>query len=194
MSDAKVHNYAFRKALGYVRTKRGRLGSESIRKTYVSATHQFISTRSPYLPSYMPVKSFVILLQIIKNNLGEKKGVNSEKVIHRCYDVGFYLYSGPEEKDSPYQYLDPHKELKEVMGEFYHNLETPSAIFKDCETDLETSDSKITVTWKKLDEYPELFHYLEGLHAGMIKESKSDGELSAQKKRGDFIYIINLRE
>jgi hypothetical protein len=194
MSEPKVHNYAFRKALGYVRNKRGRLGIESIKQTFESATHQKLSTKYPYMPSYYPIKSFVILLQIIKSTLGEKKMGNSERSKSRCCDVGFYLYAGPEENDSPYHYLDPHKDLFHVMGEFYHNLKSPSAIFKDCDTNLETSDSEIIATWKKLADYIELFYYLEGAHLGMIKESSSEGKLSALMEGDAFIYTIKIGE
>lgn len=194
MSEAKVHNYAFRKALGYVRNKRGRQGSESVRETFENTTHQKISTRSPYLPSYLPIKSFVILLQIIENSLGDKKIVTAERKTHRCYDVGFYLYNGPEENDSPYHYLDPHKTLSEVVEEFYNNLATASAIFKNCDTDLTTEDLKIKITWKGCEEYIELFYYLEGAHAGMIKESSSEGLLRARKAGDTFIFEIELLE
>lgn len=192
MSEALVHNYAFRKALGYVGNKRGRGGSEEVRQTYENATHQKISTKSPYLPSYMPIKSFVILLQIIMNSLGDKKAINSGKRTHRCYDVGFYLYTGPSEKDSPYHYLDPHKPLSDVLNEFYHNLKTPSAFFKHCETELVTQGSTITITWKGFEEYIELFFYLEGMHAGMIKESVSEASMMAKKAKDTFLYEIEL--
>ncbi len=194
MSEAKVHNYAFRKALGYVRNKRGRAGSDSVRDIFENTTHQFISIRSPYMPSYLSVKSFVILLQIIKNSLGEKKMVSSERKTHRCYDVGFYLYTGPEETDSPYHYLDPHKPISEVVSEFYHNLTTPSAIFRNCRTTLAIKDSKIEAEWKGLGEYIELFYYLEGAHAGMIKESSGDGKVMGRKTRDAFVFEIELLE
>lgn len=192
MSDPKAHNYAFRKALGYVRNKRGRAGSDSVRETFQHTTHQMISIRSPYMPSYLPLKSFVIILQIIKNILGDKKIVTSDRKTHRCYDVGFYLYNGPEEEDSPYHYLDPHKPLSEVVSEFYQNLDTASAIFKNCDTELNIEDSKIKVKWKGCEEYIELFYYLEGLHAGMIKESISDGVQKARKTRDNLIFEIEL--
>lgn len=192
MSEATVHNYAFRKALGYVRNKRGKGGSESIREIFENTTHVKISTRSPYMPSYLPIKSFVILLQIIKKSLGDKKIVESARKTHRCYDVGFYLYTGPEETDSPYHYLDPHKPLSDVVGEFYHNLATPSAIFKNCETELEIEESKIKSKWKGCEEQIELFYYLEGLHAGMIKESAGEGILKAKKSRDTFVFEIEV--
>jgi hypothetical protein len=194
MSEAKVHNYAFRKALGYVRNKRGRLGIESIKQTFESTTHQKLSTQYPYMPSYYPIKSFVILLQIIKSNLGERQVSNSEVSKSRCCDIGFYLYAGPEESDSPYHYLDPHKDLPKVMGDFYHNLKSPSAIFKGCDTNLEISDSEIVATWKKLSDYIELFYYLEGVHLGMIKESSSEGKLTAIMEGDSFVYTIKLLE
>lgn len=194
MSEATAHNYAFRKALGYVKNKRGRNGSESVRETFENVTHKKISTRSPYMPSYLPIKSFVILLQIIKKSLGDKKIVDSAKKIHRCYDVGFYLYTGPEETDSPYHYLDPHKHVSEVVGEFYHNLATASAIFKNCKTDLKIKDLKINATWEGCEEHIELFYYLEGLHAGMIKESVSDGVLKARKARDTLFFEIEILE
>ena len=194
MSDPKAHNYAFRKALGYVRNKRGRAGSDSVRETFQHTTHQMISIRSPYMPSYLPLKSFVIILQIIKNSLGDKKIVTSDRKTDRCYDVGFYLYTGPEEGDSPYHYLDPHKPLSDVVSEFYHNLATASAIFKNCETELTIEDSKIKIKWKGCEEYIELFYYLEGLHAGMIKESISDGVQKARKTRDNLIFEIELIE
>lgn len=192
MSECIVHNYAFRKALGYVRNKKGKLGSENTRETFVSTTKQTISTRPPYLPSYLPLDSFVILLQIINSSLGEKKIVNEEKKTHRCFDVGFYLYAGPEEPDSPYHYLDPHQQLSRVMDDFYHNLQTPSAIFKECETSLDSKNKTIIASWKDCEGHMELFYYLEGVHAGMIKESSSEGELSAHKEGKAFVYKIKL--
>jgi hypothetical protein len=172
MSEAKVHNYAFRKALGYVRNKKGRLGIEEVKQTFENTTKQ--------------------KLAIIKNSLGEKKVVNAEKITDRCYDVGYYLYTGPNEKDSPYHYLDPHKEISQVVGEFYHNLKTPSAIFRDCEIALETNESEITVKWKKLGDYIELFFYLEGVHAGMIKESTSEAVLDSDKKGKTYSYKLTF--
>lgn len=192
MSEALVHNYAFRKALGYVRNKRGRSGSETVKETFEKAANQKISTRSPYMPSYLPIKSFVTLLQLIKKSLGDKKVADSTKKIHRCYDVGFFLYTGPEETDSPYHYLDPHKPLSEVIGEFYQNLGTASAIFKHCDTELTIDDSKIKAKWKGCEEHIELFYYLEGLHAGMIKESTGEGVLKAKKSRDTLVFEIEI--
>lgn len=192
MSEPKVHNYAFRKALGYVKNKRGKMGSESIRQVFENTTHQKISIRSPYMPSYLPIKSFVILLQIIKNALGDKKVVNSDRKKSRYYDVGFYLYTGPAENDSPYHYLDPHKPVSDVIKEFYHNLTTPSAIFKECGAKLTIKDSKIEGVWTGCEEYIELFYYLEGVHEGMIKESVGRGKLKAKKARDKFVYEIEM--
>ncbi len=192
MSEPKVHNYAFRKALGYVRNKKGKLGSLNIRETFMNTTHQNIAEQYPYVPSYYPAKSFVILLQIIENNLEDKKIVSEEKRTPRSHEVGFYLYTGPNEADSPYHYLDPHKELSQVIDEFYHNLKTPSAIFRNCETTLETEGDTLVATWKKREESIELFYYLEGVHTGMIKESSSDGELAALKEKDAFIYRIKM--
>ncbi|UCE73257.1 MAG: hypothetical protein JSV56_09505 [Methanomassiliicoccales archaeon] len=191
MFEVKVHNYAFRKALAYIRNKRGRNESENIKQILENTIHQKLSTRSPYLPSYYPLKSFVIFLQIINSRLGEDKMIIAKKT-NRYHDIGFYLYTGPEVADSPYHYLDPHKPLFEVVTEFYNNLQSPSGIFKDCGTAMSKKDSKVETIWKGCCEYSELFFYLEGVYAGMIKESATDGVLSAKKEGDAFIFEVEL--
>jgi hypothetical protein len=191
MTEVRVHNYAFRKALSYVRNKRGRKAYESCIQAFENTINMRLSTRSPYLPSYYPMKSFVIFLQIINSTLGEGK-IQSPKKTNRYHDIGFYLYTGPEVQDSPYHYLDPHKSLFEVVTDFYNNLQTASGIFRDCGTELVKKDSKIETHWDGLGEYVELFHYLEGVHSGMIKESNDEGKLVSKKKRNTFIFEIEI--
>lgn len=191
MIEVRVHNYAFRKALAYVRNKRGKKVYESCISAFENTVHTRLSTRSPYLPSYYPIKSFVIFLQIINSTMGEDK-IQSLKKVNRYHDIGFYLYTGSEVQDSPYHYLDPHKSLFEVVSDFYNNLKTASGIFRDCGTELVKKDSKIETHWDGLGEYVELFHYLEGVHSGMIKESSSEGELTSKKKKNTFIFEIKI--
>ena len=113
---------------------------------------------------------------------------------NRCYDVGYYLYTGSEEIDSPYNYLDPHKQLPAVLGDFYHNLETPSGIFKYCGTMMTHKGSIIKATWLELEDNSDFIDYLKGVHAGMIRASHSTGILSARKKDDAIIFEIKLRE
>ncbi len=194
MYEQKVHNYAFRKALGYVAKKKGTMEVEVIRTGFENAVQQKIASKPPFFPIYYPLNSFVMLLQIIKNRLGDENittvGINT----NRYYDIGFYLYAGAEEVTSPYQFLDPTIHLSEVLGEFYHNLNTASAIIKNCGTTLIVKDSKITGNWEKCNEFLELFPYLEGVHAGMIRTSSSDGVLLARKEGDVFVYEIDLVE
>ncbi|UCE73034.1 MAG: hypothetical protein JSV56_08315, partial [Methanomassiliicoccales archaeon] len=98
MPNPSVHNYAFRKALGYVRNKKGKNESEAIRKTYHDAITQTISDRPPYVPLYLPIENFILLLQIIRNRLGDDNVISGGVETNRFYDVGFYVYVGPEEK------------------------------------------------------------------------------------------------
>ncbi len=192
MTEPKVHNYAFRKTLGYVRNKKGKLEYENVKITFENATSKRISTLAPYMPSYLSLKSFVILLQIIKERLGDENITTGGVASNRCYDVGFYLYMGSEEVDSPYNYLDPHKQLPNVMGDFYHNLETPSGIFKYCGTMLTHKGSRIKATWLDLEEYSDFIDYLKGMHAGMIRASASRGVLSTKKKDDAIMFEIKL--
>lgn len=185
-----VHNYAFRKALGYVRNKKGRLEHETVVTTFQNAVQQVISNRPPYVPLYLPVQNFIMLLQIIRNRLGDDNVMSAGVETNRFYDVGFYLYVGPEEKDSPYQYLDPRKPLREVVSDFYQNLVTPSAIFRDCIFDMQEEESRIVIAWEECEDYAELFSYLEGVHGGMIKASSGKGELSFRKKKDTFTFEI----
>lgn len=194
MSEAKVHNYAFRKLLAYVKNKRGKKERDSIQQIFENSSQSKISTRSPYLPTYHPIKSFILLLQIVKNRFGDTTAKIDVQDTDRCYDVGFYLYVGSEEKDSPYHYLDPHKSLEEVLTDFYNNLNTPSAIFKDCGTKLTISDSKIMAVWKECEGNDDFFHYLDGVHAGMIKASIGNGRLFAKKEGDIFVFEIHVLE
>lgn len=185
-----VHNYAFRKALGYVRNKKGRLEYDNVMNTFQNTVHQVISTRPPYMPLYLPVKNFIMLLQIIRNRLGDDNVISAGVATNRFYDMGFYLYVGPEENDSPYHFLNPHKPLREVVGDFYQNLVTPSAIFRECIIGLQERETMITINWEECGEYKELFHYLEGIHGGMIKASKGNGVLSSRKRKDAFTFEI----
>lgn len=194
MNEPMVHNYAFRKALGYIGNKKGTIEVDAIRTSFENAVHQKISTQSPFLPTYIPLKSFILLLQLIKNRLGDENITTAGMKTNRCYDVGFYLYAGPEETSSPYQYLDPTKQLSKVVIEFYHNLSTPSGVIKNCGTTLIQKDSKMTGTWEKCGEFYELFQYLEGVHAGMIRTGTGEGVLSAKKEGEVFIFEIDLVE
>ena len=193
MAEINVHNYALRKALGYVRIKKGKIKSESIRTKFENSVHQKLSLEPPYLPLYYPIKSFIILLQIIKNNLGDAE-TSTDKITERSYDVGFYLYTGPEEKNSPYKYLDPHKHLSEVITDFYNHLHTANAIFRGCENTLTEEESKIRGSWEGCEEHDELFHYIEGIHAGIIRASTSEGVLSAKREGSAFVFEIDLKD
>jgi hypothetical protein len=193
MKEVRVHNYAFRKALAYVRNKRGKNISESCKQVFENTIHQKLSTRSPYLPSYYPMKSFIIFLQIINNTLGEGKVQNAKKV-NRYHNIGFYLYTGAVVADSPYHYLDPHKPLYQVIEDFYNNLLTASGVFLDTNITLERKNSKVQITWNSVDDYPELFMYLEGLHEGMIKSSSSNGLLRSNKKMNTFVFVVEVIE
>jgi hypothetical protein len=193
MTEVRVHNYAFRKALSYVRNKRGKKVSEKCQHTFENTIHKKLSTRSPYLPSYYPMKSFVIFLQIINSTLGEEK-LPSLKKTNRYFDIGYYLYTGPEVQDSPYHYLDPHKPLFDVISDFYNNLQTASGIIRDCGTALSKKDHTVETIYKGLSEYVELFYYLEGVYAGMIKESSSEGKLNSKKEGDTFIFEVEILE
>ena len=194
MPNPSVHNYAFRKALGYVRNKKGKVEYEAVQTTFQSAVHQVISNRPPYVPLYLPMENFIILLQIIRNRLGDDNVMSAGVDTNRVFDVGFYVYVGPEEKDSPYTFLDPHKHLLEVVTDFYHNLITPSAIIRECTFGLQEEESRLVITWDDCKEYMDIFQYLEGLHGGMIKASTGYGSLSSQKKKEKFIFEIELLE
>jgi hypothetical protein len=191
MTEVRVHNYAFRKALAYVRNKRGRRLSEKCKEVFESTIHQKLSTRSPYLPSYYPLKTFVIFIQIINSTLGEEK-LPIPKKSNRYNDIGFYLYTGPVVADSPYHYLDPHKALVDVLTDFYNNLQTASGIFRDCPIVLSKMESKVVITWKGMEDYMELFFYLEGVHTGMIKEAATEGKLTSKQEGDAYIFEIEL--
>lgn len=192
MPNPSVHNYAFRKALGYVRNKKGKMEYEAVQTTFQSAVHQVISNRPPYFPLYLPMQNFILLLQIIRNRLGDDNVMSAGVDTNRVFDVGFYVYIGPEEKDSPYTFLDPHKHLLEVVTDFYHNLITPSAIIRECTFGLQEEESKLVVTWDECKEYMDLFPYLEGIHSGMIKASTSHGNLSCKKTKNKFVFEIEI--
>jgi hypothetical protein len=191
MNEVRVHNYAFRKALAYVRNKRGKKISEKCQHTFENSIHQKLSTRSPYLPSYYPIKSFVIFLQIINSTLGEENLRNSKK-INRYFDIGYYLYTGPAIQDSPYHYLDPHKPVSKVIRDFYNNLQTASGIIKNAGTTMLLTDHKVITTYTGLSEYDELFFYLQGVYSGMIKESSSVGKLNSKKEGDTFIFEVEV--
>jgi hypothetical protein len=191
MKEVRVHNYAFRKALAYVRNKRGKRLSEKCQQIFENTTHQKVTTRSPYLPSYYPVKTFVILLQIINNVLGEEK-LPTPKKGNRYYDIGFYLYTGTPVADSPYHYLDPHGSISDVIKDFYDNLQTASGIIMEAGTGYSKKDNKVEVTYKGLSAYDEMFFYLEGVYKGMIKESSSEGRLSSKKEGDTFIFEVEV--
>jgi hypothetical protein len=193
MKEVRVHNYAFRKALAYVRNKRGKNASESCKSVFENTIQQKLSTRSPYLPSYYPMKSFIIFLQIINNTLGEGKVQNAKK-INRYHNIGFYLYTGGEVGDSPYHYLDPHKQLFQVVEDFYNNLLTASGIFLDTDITINKKNSKVEIIWNDIHDYPELFFYLEGLHEGMIKASSSNGLMKSKKQKGAFVFELEILE
>jgi len=192
MANPSVHNYAFRKALGYVRNKKGLREAEVIIKTFHDAVPQKISERPPYVPLYLPMKNFILLLQIIRNRLGDDNVMSGGVSTTRLYDVGYYVYVGPEEKDSPYTFLDPHKHLLEVITDFYHNLITPSAIIRECTFGLQEDESKFIVTWDECKDYMDLFPYLEGLHGGMIKASTSHGLIFSKKTKNKFVFEIEI--
>jgi hypothetical protein len=194
MGEARVHNYAFRKTLAYVKNKKGKLENENIRQTFESATHYKLAARPPYLPTYYPLNSFVMLLQIIINRFGDEKALYEDKKTKRCCDMGYYLYTGPEEKDSPYHYLDPRKPLIEVLTDFYNNLRTPSGIFQNCGSTFSIEGSKIRAVWEGCTGNDEFFFYLEGVHEGMIKCSHGRGVLLAKKGKDAFIYEIKVEE
>jgi hypothetical protein len=191
MTEVMIHNYAFRKAFAYVRNKRGKRLSEKCQQIFENTTHQKVSTKSPYLPSYYPVKTFVIFLQIINNVLGEEK-LPTPKKGNRYYDIGFYLYTGPVVQDSPYHYLDPHKAVDEVIKDFYDNLQTASGIIRNAGTSMLLTDHKVVTTYTGLSEYDELFFYMEGVYNGMIKESSSEGRLSSKKEGDTFIFEVEV--
>lgn len=191
MTEVRVHNYAFRKALAYVRNKRGKNVSEKCHHIFENTIRQKLSTRSPYLPSYYPIKSFVIFLQIINSTLGEEK-IPRPKKVNRYFDIGYYLYTGPVVQDSPYHYLDPHKPLSDVLKDFYNNLQTASGIIRNAGTSMLLTDHKVVTTYTGLSDYPELFFYLEGVYKGMIKESSSDGRLNSKKDGDTFIFEVEV--
>jgi hypothetical protein len=192
MPNPSVHNYAFRKALGYVRNKKGKQEYEAVQATFQNAVHQVISNRPPYVPLYLPMQNFIMLLQIIRNRLGDDNVMSAGTETNRFFDIGFYLYVGPEEKDSPYTFLDPNKPLITVVTDFYHNLVTPSAIIRECTFGLQEEESKLVVTWDECSEYMDLFPYLQGLHGGMIKAATTNGSLSSRQTKNKFIFEIEL--
>ncbi len=194
MPNPSVHNYAFRKALGYVRNKKGKMEYEAIQTTFQDAGHKVISNTPPYIPLYLPIQDFIMLLHIIRNRLGDDNVMSAGIETNRFYDIGFYYYIGPEEKDSPYTFLDPHKPLLEVVSDFYHNLVTPSAIIRECTFGLQEEESKLVVKWDECKDYMDLFPFLEGLHGGMIKASTGNGSLSSRKTKNNFIFEIELME
>ncbi len=191
MTEVMVHNYAFRKAIAYVRNKRGKKLSEKCLQMFESTTHQKVSTRSPYMPSYYPIKTFVIFLQIINSVLGEEK-LPIPKKGNRYYDIGFYLYTGRVVQDCLYHYLDPHKAVDEVIKDFYDNLQTASGIIRNAGTSMLLTDHKVVTTYTGLSEFDELFFYLEGVYNGMIKESSSEGRLSSKKEGEAFIFEVEV--
>ena len=191
MKEVRVHNYAFRKALAYVKNKRGKRLSEKCQQIFENTTHQKVSTRSPYLPSYYPIKTFVIFLQIINSTLGDEK-IPGPKKSNRYYDIGYYLYTGPMVQDSPYHYLDPHKPITEVIKDFYNNLQTASGIIRNAGTSMILTDHKVITTYTGLSEYDELFFYMEGVYKGMIKESSSEGRLNSKKEGDTFIFDVEV--
>jgi hypothetical protein len=191
MKEVRVHNYAFRKALAYVRNKRGKQVSEKCQHTFENTIHQRLSTRSPYLPSYYPMKSFVIFLQIINSTMGEEK-LPVPKKTNRYFDMGYYMYTGPAVQDSPYHYLDPHKSISDVVTDFYDNLQTASGIILDCGTSLSIAGKHIRAEYNGLSEYVEMFYFLEGVYAGMIKESSSEGDLKSKKEGDTFIFEVEI--
>lgn len=194
MGEARVHNYAFRKTLAYVVNKKGISEGENIRLIFENATSNKLSPRPPYLPSYYPLNSFLMLLQIIINRFGDEKAMSDAKKTKRCCDIGYYLYAGPEVKNSPYHYLDPQKPLIEVITDFYNNLRTPSGIFKNCGSHLTIEGNKIRAVWEGCTEYDEFFSYLEGVHEGMIRSSSNRCMLLARKNKDAFLFEIELTD
>lgn len=191
MNEVRVHNYAFRKALEYVKNKRGKGLCEQCQRTFERTIHQKLSTQPPYIPSYYPLKSFVIFLQIINNTLDEEKLPNPKRS-NRYSDIGYYLYTGSKIKDSPYHYLDPHKPVSEVIKDFYNNLQTASGIIRDVGTSLSIKEQIVEATYSGLTEYDELFFYLQGAYSGMIKESLSQGKLNSKKEEDRFIFEVEI--
>ena len=192
MTDEKVHNYAFRKALGYVKSKKGRLESDRLKALFEDATNQRIAMMPPFLPSYYPLETFVTLLKLIEEHFGEENRLMQRRESKRSYEIGYYLYSGQEEETSPYHHLNPHKKIDEVVNEFYANLRTPSGLLKNCNITVEKEGNVIRVTWRDLSVDPIFLEYLEGLHAGMIKASTSDASMSTKKLDGAIEFDIEI--
>jgi hypothetical protein len=142
------------------------------------------------MPTYIPLRSFGFLLKLISKHLGDENVIIAGEKTNRSYDVGFYLYTGPEEKASPYHYLDPHKKLNEVIEDFYNNMKTPSGIFKECSVNLDIRENKIVAVWSGCTVVEELFQYISGIHAGMIKTSVDTGHLTSRLKDDAFVFEI----